>query len=147
MKIILLENVPSLGKAGDLVKVSAGYGRNYLIPQQKAILATEKSLKVVEHKKRQVQQRMEKTKKDSEKMGQRIEKLSCTFAKTVGESGKLFGSVTSMDIETYLKENGIEVDRKKIILEEPIKNLGMFTVPIKLNPEVTAHLKVWVVQE
>ena len=147
MKIILLENVPSLGKAGDLVKVSAGYGRNYLIPQQKAILATEKSLKVVEHKKRQVQQRMEKTKKDSEKMGQRIEKLSCTFAKTVGESGKLFGSVTSMDIESYLKENGIEVDRKKIILEEPIKNLGMFTVPIKLNPEVTAHLKVWVVQE
>ncbi len=147
MKIILLENVPSLGKAGDLVKVSAGYGRNYLIPQQKAILATEKSLKVVEHKKRQVQQRMEKTKKDSEKMGQRIEKLSCTFAKTVGESGKLFGSVTSMDIENYLKENGIEVDRKKIILEEPIKNLGMFTVPIKLNSEVTAHLKVWVVQE
>jgi large subunit ribosomal protein L9 len=147
MKIILLENVPSLGKAGDLVKVSAGYGRNYLIPQQMAILATEKSLKVVEHKKRQVQQRMEKTKKDSEKMGQRIEKLSCTFAKTVGESGKLFGSVTSMDIESYLKENGIEVDRKKIILEEPIKNLGMFTVPIKLNSEVTAHLKVWVVQE
>jgi large subunit ribosomal protein L9 len=147
MKIILLENVPSLGKAGDLVKVSAGYGRNYLIPQEKAILATEKSLKVVEHKKRQVQQRMEKTKKDSEKMGQRIEKLSCTFAKTVGESGKLFGSVTSMDIENYLKENGIEVDRKKIILEEPIKNLGMFTVPIKLNSEVTAHLKVWVVQE
>ena len=147
MKIILLENVPSLGKAGDLVKVSAGYGRNYLIPQQKAILATEKSLKVVEHKKRQVQQRMEKTKKDSEKMGQRIEKLSCTFAKTVGESGKLFGSVTSMDIESFLKENGIEVDRKKIILEEPIKNLGMFTVPIKLNSEVTAHLKVWVVQE
>jgi large subunit ribosomal protein L9 len=147
MKIILLENVPSLGKAGDLVKVSAGYGRNYLIPQQKAILATEKSLKVVEHKKRQVQQRMEKTKKDSEKMGQRIEALSCTFAKTVGESGKLFGSVTSMDIENYLRENGIEVDRKKIILEEPIKNLGMFTVPIKLNSEVTAHLKVWVVQE
>jgi large subunit ribosomal protein L9 len=147
MKIILLENVPSLGKAGDLVKVSAGYGRNYLIPQEKAILATEKSLKVVEHKKRQVQQRMEKTKKDSEKMGQRIEKLSCTFAKTVGESGKLFGSVTSMDIESFLKENGIEVDRKKIILEEPIKNLGMFTVPIKLNSEVTAHLKVWVVQE
>jgi large subunit ribosomal protein L9 len=147
MKVILLENVPSLGKAGDLVKVSDGYGRNYLIPKQKAILATEKSLKVIEHKKRQVQQRMEKTRKDAEKMGQRIENLSCTFAKTVGESGKIFGSVTSMDIESYLKENGFEVDRKKISLEEPIKNLGMFTVPIKLNPEVTAHLKVWVVQE
>jgi large subunit ribosomal protein L9 len=147
MQVILLENVPSLGKAGDLVKVSDGYGRNYLIPQKKALLATEKSLKVIEHQKRQVQQRMEKTKKDTEKVGQRIEKLSCTFVKTVGESGKLFGSVTSMDIENFLKENGIEVDRKKISLEEPIKNLGMFTVPIKLHSEVTANLKVWVVQE
>ena len=147
MQVILLENVPSLGKAGDLVKVSDGYGRNYLIPQKKAILATEKSLKVTEHQKRQVQQRMEKTKKDVEKLGQRIEALSCTFVKTVGESGKLFGSVTSMDIENYLKENGIDVDRKKISLEEPIKNLGMFTVPIKLHSEVTANLKVWVVQE
>ena len=147
MQVILLENVPSLGKAGDLVKVSDGYGRNYLIPQKKALLATEKSLKVIEHQRRQVQQRLEKGKKDVEKLGLQIEKLSCTFAKTVGESGKLFGSVTSMDIESYLKENGIEVDRKKISLEEPIKNLGMYTVPIKLNPEVTAHLKVWVVQE
>ena len=147
MQVILLENVPSLGKTGDLVKVSNGYGRNYLIPQKKALLATEKSLKAIEHQKRQVQQRTEKTIKDAEKMSQRIEKFSCTFVKTVGESGKLFGSVTSMDIENYLKENGIEVDRKKILLEEPIKNLGVFTVPIKLHPEVTTHLKVWVVQE
>ena len=147
MQVILLENVPSLGKAGDLVKVSDGYGRNYLIPQKKAVLATERSLKVIEHQKRQVQQRMEKTKKDAEKMAQQIEKLSCTFTKTVGESGKVFGSVTSMDIENYLKENGIGVDRKKISLEEPIKNLGVFTIPIKLHPEVAAHLKVWVVQE
>jgi large subunit ribosomal protein L9 len=147
MQVILLENVPSLGKAGDLVKVSDGYGRNYLIPKKKALLATEKSLKVIEHQKRQVQQRLEKGKKDTEKLGQQIEKLSCTFVKTVGESGKLFGSVTSMDIENYLKENGIEVDRKRIFLEEPIKNLGMFTVPIKLSTEVTAQLKVWVVQE
>jgi large subunit ribosomal protein L9 len=147
MQVILLENVPSLGKAGDLVKVSDGYGRNYLIPQKKAVLATEKSLKVIEHQKRLVQQRMEKAKKDAEKTAQQIEKLSCTFAKTVGESGKVFGSVTSMDIENYLRENGIELDRKKISLEEPIKNLGMFTVPIKLHPEVAAHLKVWVVQE
>jgi large subunit ribosomal protein L9 len=147
MQVILLENVPALGKTGDLVKVSDGYGRNYLIPKKKAVLATDKSLKVIEHQKRQIQQRVEKTKKDAGKMAQRIETLSCTFARTVGESGKLFGSVTSMDIENYLKENGIEADRKKISLEEPIKNLGMFTVPIKLHPEVTAHLKVWVVQE
>ncbi len=147
MQVILLENVPSLGKAGDMVKVSDGYGRNYLIPKKKAILATEKSVKMVEHQKRQVQQRVEKSRKDAQKVASQIENLSCTFTKSVGESGKLFGSITSMDIENYLKENGIDVDRKKIVLEEPIKNLGMFTVPIKLNPEVTAQLKVWVVQE
>ena len=147
MQIILLEDVPALGKAGESVKVSDGYGRNYLIPQKKGILATEKSVKILEHQKREVQQRMGKTKKDFEKVVEQIGNLSCTFAKTVGESGKLFGSVTSMEIESFLKENGIDVDRKKIVLEEPIKNLGVFTVPIKLHPEVTAHLKVWVVQE
>jgi len=147
MQVILLENVPSLGKAGDLVKISDGFGRNYLIPQKKAILATEKNLKMVEHQRREVQKRLEKGRKDAEKLGQQIESLSCTFARTVGESGKLFGSVTSMDLENYLKENGVEVDRKRISLEEPIKNLGMYTVPIKLSTEVTAHLKVWVVQE
>jgi len=147
MQVILLEDVPSLGKAGDHLKVSDGYGRNCLIPQKKAILATEKNLKGLEHQKRLVQHRMGKVKKDAEKIVEQIEGLACTFAKTVGESGKLFGSVTSMEIENFLKENGIDVDRKKILLEEPIKNLGMFTVPIKLRPEVTAHLKVWVVQE
>jgi large subunit ribosomal protein L9 len=147
MQVILLEDIPSLGKAGDLVKVSDGYGRNFLIPQKKAILATEKGLKMLEHQKRQVQHRMGKMKKDLDKVAQQIQALSCTFAKSVGESGKLFGSVTSMEIETYLKENGIEVDRKKIVLDEPIKSIGMFTVPIKLHPEIIAQLKVWVVQE
>src|SRR4030043_332428 len=147
MQVILLEDVPSLGKVGDLVKVSDGYGRNYLLPKKKAIFATETNLKAMEHQKTLVQQRLGKVKKDAERLAQQIEKLSCTFAKPVGESGKLFGSVTSMEIEAYLKENGIELDRKKIHLEEPIKNLGMYTVPIKLHPEVTAQLKVWVVQE
>jgi large subunit ribosomal protein L9 len=147
MQVILLEDVSSLGKAGDLVKVSDGYGRNYLVPQKKAILATEKNIKALDHQKRLVQHRMAKTKKDIQKMAQEIESLSCTFAKAVGESGKLFGSVTSMEIEAFLKENGLEVDRKKIHLEEPIKSVGMYTVPIKLHPDVTAQLKVWVVQE
>jgi len=147
MKVILLEDIPSLGKIGDMVKVSDGYGRNYLIPKKKAVFATEKNLKALQHEKSLVQQRLGKMKKDAAKMVQEIEKLSCTFAKNVGESGKLFGSVTSMEIEAFLKENGLDVDRKKILLEEPIKNLGMYTVAIKLQPEVTAHLKVWVVQE
>ena len=147
MQIVLLEDVPTLGKAGDTVKVSDGYARNYLIPRKKAILATDKNIKNLEHQKRQIQQQMGNMKKDAERMVEQIEKLSCTFVKTVGESGKLFGSVTSMEIESYLKENGIDVDRKKILMEEPIKNLGMFTIPIKIHPEVTANLKVWVVQE
>lgn len=147
MQVILLEDIPSLGKVGDQVKVSDGYGRNFLIPKKKAVFATEKNLKALQHEKALVQHRLGKMKKDAVKMAQEIENLSCTFAKTVGESGKLFGSVTSMDIEAFLKENGMEVDRKKIVLEEPIKNLGMHTVAIKLQPEVIAHLKVWVVQE
>jgi len=147
MQVILLEDISSLGKAGDLVKVSDGFGRNFLIPQKKAILATEKNIKSLEHQKRLVQHRMAKTKKDVQRLAQEIENLSCTFAKPVGESGKLFGSVTTMEIETYLKENGIEVDRKKIHLEEPIKSVGMYTVPVKLHPDVVANLKVWVVQE
>ncbi|MDP3017535.1 MAG: 50S ribosomal protein L9 [Deltaproteobacteria bacterium] len=147
MQVILLEDIPSMGKIWDMVKFSDGYGRNYLIPKKKAVFATEKNLKALQHEKVLVQQRLGKIKKDAVKMVQEIEKLSCTFAKNVGESGKLFGSVTSMEIEAFLKENGLDVDRKKILLEEPIKNLGMYTVAIKLQPEVTAHLKVWVVQE
>ena len=147
MQVILLEDIPSLGKMGDMVKVSDGYGRNYLIPRKKAIFATEKNIKALQHEKALVQQRLNKMKKDAIKIAQEIETLSCTFTRNVGESGKLFGSVTSMDIEAFLKEKGFEIDRKKILLEEPIKNIGMFNVPIKLQPEVTAHLKVWVVQE
>ncbi len=147
MQVILLEDVSSLGKSGDLVRVSDGYGRNYLIPQKKAVFATEKNVKALGHQKRQVQHRLGKVKKDAEKLAQEIGNLSCTFTKQAGESGKLFGSVTSMEIESFLKEQGVEVDRKKIVLEEPIKSLGMFTVPIKLHSDIVAQLKVWVVQE
>jgi len=147
MQVILLEDVPSLGKMGDLVRVAEGYGRNFLIPQKKAMVATEKNVKALDHQKRQVQYRIIKTKKDAEAAAQRIEGLSCTLKKNIGESGKLFGSVTTMEIETFLKEHGITVDRKKIHMDEPIKSLGMFSVPIRLHPDVTAHLKVWVEQE
>lgn len=146
MQVILLEDIPSLGKTGDLVKVADGYGRNYLLPQKKAILATENNIKALEHQKRLIQQRLNKSKKDAQSLAQKIENLNCTFNKQVGESGKIFGSITSMDLEEYLNKNGIKVDRKKIHLEEPIKNLGMYNVPIKLHPEVTATLKVWVVE-
>ena len=147
MQVILLEDVPSLGKAGDRVKVADGYGRNFLIPQKKAIVSTEKNLKMLEHQKRDVQRKIEKKRKDIQKVAEEIENLSFSIARSVGESGKLFGSVTSMDIEAFLKERGIEIDRKKILLDEPIKSVGMYTVGVKLHPDVIAKLKVWVVQE
>lgn len=146
MQVILLEDIPPLGKTGDMVKVSDGYGRNYLLPQKKAILATEKNIKALEHQKRLIQQKIGKQKREAQTLAQKIEALSCTFNKSVGESGKIFGSITSMDIEDFLKKNGIEIDRKKIHLEEPIKNLGMYNVPIKLHPDVVATLKVWVTE-
>lgn len=146
MKVILMEDVPSLGKMGDLVKVSDGYGRNYLVPHGKAMKATTHNIKILEHQTTQLKNKVDKIKRDAEKLAKRIEAVSCTVTKSAGEEEKIFGSVTSMDIEESLKVEGIEVDRKKIILEEPIKSLGIYTVPIKLHPEVTAQLKVWVVK-
>lgn len=147
MEIILLEDIPSLGKVGDLVKVSDGYGRNYLIPNKLAIKATSKSRKRLEHEKRFAQDKMDKVKRDAERLAKRIEGFSCTINKPVGESGKLFGSVTSKEVEQHLNESGFQIERKNIELEEPIRNLGVYTVPIRIHPEVTANLKLWVVKE
>jgi len=146
VKVILLEEMASLGKAGDVIKVADGYGRNYLIPQKKAIEATSKNMKVWEYQKNLLKDKIGKVKKEAERLAEKIEGISCTISKQTGEEDKLFGSVTSMDIEESLKEEGIEIDRKKIILDEPIKKLGVYTIPIKLHPEVIANLKVWVVK-
>ena len=146
MKVILVEDVPSLGKMGDLIKVADGYGRNYLIPHGKALNATTHNIKVLEHQTTQLKNKIDKIKRDAEKLAKRIEAVSCTVKKSAGEEEKIFGSVTSMEISESLKVEGIDVDRKKIDLDEPIKTLGIYTVPIKLHPEVTAQLKVWVVK-
>ena len=146
MKVILIEDIPSLGKMGDLVKVADGYGRNFLVPHGKAIRATTHNVKVLEHQTKQLKNKVDKIKRDAEKLAKKIEAVSCTVAKPAGDEEKIFGSVTSMDIEESLKVEGIEVDRKRIMLDEPIKTLGIYTVPIKLHPEVTAQLKVWVVK-
>lgn len=147
MEVILLEDVPSLGKMGELVKVANGYGRNFLIPKRKAVRATSKKIKALEHEKRLALDRLDRSVKEAEELVTRLEDYSCTISKSVGESGKLFGAVTSMEIEQNLRENGFNVERKNILLEEPIKSLGIYTVPVKLSPEVTANLKVWVVKE
>jgi len=146
VKVILVEDVPALGKMGELVKVAGGYGRNYLIPYGKAIKATTQNMKILDHQTKQLKDQIEKIKRDAEKLAKRIEGVSCTIAKPAGEEEKIFGSVTPMDIVENLKIEGIEVDRRKVVLDEPIKSLGIYTIPIKLHSEVTAHLKVWVVK-
>jgi large subunit ribosomal protein L9 len=147
MKVILTQDIAGLGSIGDLITVKDGFGRNYLVPQGKAIQATSQNMKKLEHQKRQIREKIDKAKREAERLAARIESISCTVAKAVGEEDKLFGSVTGMDIESSLKLEGIEIDRKKINLPEPIRSLGIYNIPIKLHPEVTATLKLWVVKE
>ena len=131
---------------GDLIQTKDGYARNYLLPKKIAVPANPQNLKTLEHQKTLLQQKQNRIKRDAEKLAQKIEKISCTISKPAGEEDKLFGAVTSLDIEESLNEEGLKIDRKKILLEEPIKSLGIYKVPIKLHPEVTAHIKIWVVK-
>jgi len=147
MNIILTEDVESLGSAGDLVKVKDGFARNYLIPGGKAMAATTQNVKMLEHQRQLVQARLNKLKTEAQQLARRIEEVSCTVAKQVGEEDKIFGAVTAADIHDSLAREGVTVDRKKILLDEPLKSLGIFTVPVKLHQDVTAQLKVWVVKE
>ena len=140
--VILRENVDGLGTIGDVVSVKAGYARNYLVPKGLANVADERNVKELEHQKRQLARKLEKVTKDAEGIKARIEKVTCSFVQRASEEGKLFGSVTSMDLEAKLQDAGIEIDRKKIQLSEPIKSLGEHVVPVKLDAGVVAELKV-----
>jgi large subunit ribosomal protein L9 len=147
VKVILREDVESLGRTGDVVEVAAGHARNYLLPRGLAIRASTKNLKEQEHQKKLIQARQDRQKKDAETMAGNLDSVSCTIARKTGEEEKLYGSVTSRDIEEALREEGVTIDRKRILLEEPIKKLGVYTVPVKLHTEVTGNIKVWVVKE
>ncbi len=142
MKVILKENIETLGHIGDIVKVAPGYARNYLLPKGLVIEATTKNAKALEHDKRQMEYKKDKVLEQAKQFAARIEGLSFVLSHQAGEEGKLFGSVTNMEIADRLKAEGIEVDRKKILLADPIKHLGEFTVAIKVHPEVIANLKV-----
>ena len=146
MQVILKTNVEKLGEEGDMVAVADGYARNYLIPRKLAVEATGKNRRVLEHEKRIETDHAAKEKKDAEKLAVEIANLSCTIRMQAGENDRLFGSVTALDIAAALEEQNIEIDRRKILLDEPIKELGVFTVPAKIHPDVTADIKVWVVK-
>ena len=147
MNVVLREDVEKLGKRGETVKVADGYGRNYLIPKKLAYPATPGNLKVIEHEKRAKDLRDAKVRQDHEKMAEVISGFSFTVPMKVGENDMLFGSVTSQVIADLLASKGIEVDKRRIELHEPIKALGAHTVPIKLHKDVTAQVSIEVVKE
>lgn len=148
MKIILTENLPKLGEVGDVCEVADGYARNYLLPQGLAIVATEGTLRQVANLKRQEARRRERIRGDALAFKERLDALSLTFKARVGETGRLYGSITSGDIAERIEEvTGQEVDRRKIVLDNPLKELGAFQIPIRLLPEVTAQVTVVVEPE
>lgn len=147
MKVILKQDVESVGTIGDIVEVKNGYARNYLIPQGIALEATPSNLKRIEQEKKTLELQKNREKKAAEQLANKLNNVSVTISVSVGEEDKLFGSVTSQDIVDALKEKGFEIDKRKVILDEPIKVLGIYSVPIKLHSDVEAKVKVWVVKK
>ena len=147
MEVVLKEDIENLGHMGDVVKVKDGYARNYLLPRGLVVLADKKNLKALEHEQRMIAQRRERLTKEAQGISETLSRVSLEFAVKVGEGGRLFGSVTNMDIEKALKEKGVEVERRRIVLEDPIKQVGDYEVPIRLRPEVMPSIKVRVVSE
>ena len=147
MEVVLKEDIENLGHMGDVVKVKDGYARNYLLPRGLVVLANKKNLKALEHEQRMIAQRRERLTKEAQGVSAKLAGVSLEFTAKVGEEGRLFGSVTTMDIEKALKDQGFDVERRRIVLDAPIKNVGDYEVPIRLRPEVMPSIKVKVVSE
>jgi large subunit ribosomal protein L9 len=147
MQVILKENVKDLGHIGDVVNVKDGYARNFLIPKGFAIEANPKNIKAMEHEKRKIQELAKKAKASAEELSAKVSGTTITIKAKSGEEDKLFGSVTAMDIADALKKEGIDIDKKKIMLDEPIKRLGSYTVNVKIHPDVTAQLNISVIRD
>ena len=147
MEVILKEDVNNLGNRGDVVKVAAGYGRNYLLPQNLAMEANANNKAVIEQMKNSAVRKSAKEKTEAEALVAQLDAVALTFTRKTGENDHLFGSVTSSDIAQQLEEKGFTIDRRKIHLDEPLKSLGDFLVPVRLHREVTAHIKVVVQAE
>jgi large subunit ribosomal protein L9 len=144
VQVILNEDLPNLGRTGDVVKVRAGYARNYLLPRKLAVEADQKNLRAFEHQKRIAARRREAKRSDALSIKGKIEALTIVVIARAGDEGRLFGSVTNIDIERAVREKGLDIERRKIVLPDPIKQLGDFNVPVRLDSEVEATLKVTV---
>lgn len=147
MEIILVQAIKGLGSEGDVITVADGYARNYLVPQGMAIVANKSNMKRIDDIKRRQITRERKELEQAQQAAEQMANVSCTIPVQVGEDDKLFGSVTSQDIARALEKEGMAIDRRKIMLEEPIRELGVFNVNVKIHPEVTGVVKVWVVKE
>jgi large subunit ribosomal protein L9 len=147
MEVILKEDIVNLGKMGDVVRVRDGYARNYLLPRRLVLIADKKNLKAFEHQRRVLAEQRERVVRQMQTLQEQLSGVSLTLSVRAGEEGKLFGSVTNIDIEKALKRKGFEVERRKIHLPEPIKALGDYEVPVRLAADVTATVKVSVVSE
>jgi large subunit ribosomal protein L9 len=147
MELILRDDIPHLGRRGDVVQVKGGYGRNYLLPRKLAIPLTAGNRKVIEQEKAAAARRDIREKSDAEQVSAMLAKTTLTFARKAGETGVLFGSVTSLDVTEALEKKGFQIDRRKVHLEEPIKQLGEFQVPVRLHKDVTVSVQVQVVAE
>ena len=144
MEVILKEDIDSLGHRGDVVKVADGYGRNYLLPKKLAMEANAANKAVIEQMKASAVRRSAKEKSEAEALVGQLDNVALVFVRKVGDHDHLFGSVTSADIANALEAKGFNIDRRKVHLDEPLKSLGEFLIPVKLHREVTAHIKVTV---
>lgn len=147
MKVILRQKFEKLGEIGAVVKVADGYARNFLIPRKIAMPLTKGNVRVLEEEVKQTEVRKDKERNTAKELAVSLGKLSLTKVMQVGDEDRVFGSVTSQDVAELLKEKGFDIDKKKILLDEPIKALGIYPVKIKLYPEVEAEVKIWVVKE
>jgi len=147
MEVILIKDVPKLGKAGDVVKVKDGYARNYLIPKGLAILANQKTIKALENQRKIILAKAERERKKLESLAEKLEGITLTVYRKTVEGDRIFGSVSLIDIINMLKEKGIEIEKSQVLLEEPIKKLGTFEVPIKLSSDKIVNIKVEVLEE
>jgi large subunit ribosomal protein L9 len=147
MELILCQDVASLGKCGQLVKVKPGHARNFLLPQKLACVATPANLKRIEQQKAKQQAQYEATKKEAEALAEKLSKVSCTVVVEVNDLDKLYGSVSETEIAKALEVEGHKIDRKLIVLDNPIDALGIFDVNINLHPEVTAKIRLWVAKK
>jgi large subunit ribosomal protein L9 len=147
MELLLKENVDNLGVRGDIVKVKAGYGRNYLIPKGLAMAATTANLKLIERERARLQKQAAEEKAAALSLSEKLAAAALTFTRKVGDHGNLYGSVTSIDIAEALNAQGIEIERRRVVLKDPIKETGEFTVSVKLHRDVTASVKVTVAPE